>query len=134
MYKVFCSSTSKCVRNLNELVKIGVTHVVNTSMGPKYNQTDTNADFYQNPHNIGFHGIPALDVITFKLLPYLRPAAEYINKALAENGKSKLFCVLSLEFNGRAMGKWRRWKYLRNINSFSIWDKSLQFLLLVMFS
>ena len=70
--------------------------MVNVSVGPKFNQTDTDSDFYQDPYNIAFHGIPAMDVITFKLLPYLRPAAEFINKALAEGGESIIFDVLTL--------------------------------------
>jgi dual specificity phosphatase 3 len=65
---------------------MGITHVVNASQGTKVNQTDTNADYYQ-PHGIDFHGVPALDIMTFKILPYLRPAAEYIHQARQKNGE-----------------------------------------------
>ncbi|RUS85366.1 hypothetical protein EGW08_006851 [Elysia chlorotica] len=83
---------NKCVKRLDELSNMGVTHMLNVSMGPKFNQTDTDSEFYKSPYNIAFHGIPAMDVITFKLLPYLRPAAEFINKALADGGKVYVHC------------------------------------------
>lgn len=73
------------------LKSLGVTHVVNASQGTKFNQTNTNAEFYQEA-GIEFHGFPALDVIMFKILPYLRPAAEFIHKAHQENGVVYVHC------------------------------------------
>ncbi|GFR61672.1 dual specificity phosphatase DUPD1 [Elysia marginata] len=93
VYEGILLGDNRCVKKLDALSDMGVTHLVNVSMGPKYNQTDTDTNFYQQPpYSIKFHGIPAMDVITFKLLPHLRPAAEFINSALAENGKVYVHC------------------------------------------
>ncbi|GFO00304.1 dual specificity phosphatase dupd1 [Plakobranchus ocellatus] len=82
---------NKCVKRVDELEKMGVTHVVNASMGSKFNQTNTDAAFYEKSQ-ITYHGIPAMDTITFKLLPYLRPAADFIEKALTQKGRVYVHC------------------------------------------
>ncbi|XP_005110041.1 dual specificity protein phosphatase 3 [Aplysia californica] len=74
-----------------KLQQIGVTHVVNVSMGPKFNQVNTDSVYY-DWYNIQFHGIPAMDVISFKLTPYLSPAAEFIEDALSNKGVVYVHC------------------------------------------
>ena len=65
---------------------MGVTHLVNSSQGKKLNQTDTDADYYADA-SIKFHGFHGVDIMTFKILPHLRPAAEFIHKARQEGGE-----------------------------------------------
>ncbi|KAL8583338.1 hypothetical protein ACOMHN_057624 [Nucella lapillus] len=84
-------SEASVARKPDVLKSLGVTHVVNASQGTKFNQTDTNADFYQDA-GIQFHGIPAFDVFTFKFLPYLKPAAEFIHKAHQAKGVVYVHC------------------------------------------
>lgn len=77
---------SSIVRNFDILKSLGVTHIVNASHGKKLNQTNTDAAYYKGD-NIAFYGIPALDILTYKILPYLRPAASFMHDALLSNGK-----------------------------------------------
>jgi len=74
-----------------KLKDLGITHLVNASMGKKVNQTDTDDEFYKE-FQIKFHGIPALDIFTFKMSPYFEASAEFIDKALQENGKVYVHC------------------------------------------
>ena len=55
------------------------------------NQTDTDNEYYQKL-NIEFHGIPALDIMTFKLSPYFSESANFIEEALGKNGKVYVHC------------------------------------------
>ena len=92
IYTYHCSSAAQ---NLQVLKSLGVTHVVNASQGTKFNQVNTDADFYKDAA-ITFHGIKALDIMTFKILPHLRPAAEFIHQARQANGLKFvliLFCT-----------------------------------------
>lgn len=91
-YYYYCSH-SKIATQGPRLVSVGITHLVNASMGTKFNQTDTNDEFYKE-FNIAFHGIPALDVITCKMLPYLRPAADFIDAALNNGGENRHHVLL----------------------------------------
>ncbi|CAG5124444.1 unnamed protein product [Candidula unifasciata] len=75
----------------NSLKLMGITHVVNVSMGRMFSQTNTSSAFYKE-HDIEFHGIPAMDVPTFNILSYLRPAADFIDEALAKKGKVYVHC------------------------------------------
>ncbi|XP_076449794.1 dual specificity protein phosphatase 3-like [Babylonia areolata] len=87
---IYLGQASAALR-LDVLKSLGVTHVVNASLGTKFNQTNTDADFYKDA-GIDFHGIPALDIMTFKILPYLRPAAQFIHKAHQEKGVVYVHC------------------------------------------
>ena len=68
------------------LQEIGITYLVNASMGNKPNQTDTNEAFYKELA-IEFHGIPALDTFSFNLSPYFAASSEFIHEALKKEGK-----------------------------------------------
>ncbi|CAL1547888.1 unnamed protein product [Lymnaea stagnalis] len=80
-----------CAKKLSVLKEMKVTHVLNVCMGNRFNQVETNEEFYKEA-NISFHGIPALDVPTFKILPYLEPAADFIDNALAKGGVVYIHC------------------------------------------
>ncbi|XP_059169211.1 dual specificity protein phosphatase 3-like [Physella acuta] len=82
---------AQCVQKPNVLKQMEITHLVNASMGSKFNQTDTNAEYYK-PINISFYGIPAMDLSSFNILPYLRPAADFIENALSTKGKVYVHC------------------------------------------
>lgn len=73
-------------RKPDVLKSLGVTHVVNTAHGSKYNQVDTSPEYYQDA-GITFYGINALDIMTFKMLPHLRPAAEFMQNAHSNGGE-----------------------------------------------
>lgn len=75
----------QCVQKPNILKQMEITHLVNASMGSKLNQTDTNSEYYK-VINISFYGIPAMDLSSFNILPYLRPAADFIENALSTKG------------------------------------------------
>uniref|UniRef100_A0A0B7B3L5 Dual specificity protein phosphatase n=1 Tax=Arion vulgaris TaxID=1028688 RepID=A0A0B7B3L5_9EUPU len=70
---------------------MGITHVCNVSMGKLFSQTNTSSGFYKT-YDIEFHGIPAMDVMTFSILPYLNNAADFIEQALVKNGKVYVHC------------------------------------------
>ncbi|XP_013097019.2 dual specificity protein phosphatase 3-like [Biomphalaria glabrata] len=82
-------------KKLDALKDMKVTHVVNACMGNKLNQVDTNADYYQAA-NIHFYGIPAVDLSSFNIIPFLRPAADYIEQALANKGIVLVHCQLGI--------------------------------------
>lgn len=84
--------------NIPYLKSLGVTHVVNCCKGNKISQTNTDSAFYKK-EGISFHGIPAVDIPSFNMLPYLQPAADFIHKALEHGGEDihllfNLFCIV----------------------------------------
>ena len=64
---------------------MGVTHIVNVAFGKKNNQTFVDPATYEDNH-IAFHGICALDNLTYKILPELGPAAAFIHRAVLDKG------------------------------------------------
>ena len=69
-----------------QLKSLGVTLVVNAAQGNKFNQINTNSDFYSDVR-MEFHGIPALDIMTYKINKYFSDAAEAIDKCLLSKGE-----------------------------------------------
>ena len=89
-YSFLFSELAKDPQTLQEL---GITHVVNASKGIMHNQTNTDSKFYQE-FQINFYGIPAVDKETFDLYPYFKPSADFIDKGIIQNGKTKMVkCV-----------------------------------------
>ncbi|KAL3860210.1 hypothetical protein ACJMK2_010366 [Sinanodonta woodiana] len=78
-------------RNKPQLQAIGITHILNCAMGAKFNQVNTNADYYSMA-GIQFMGIKAQDSPTYNMMPHFRPCAEYIDKALKSGGKVYVHC------------------------------------------
>ena len=58
---------------------------MNASQGTRMNQTNTDQAYYQ-PFGIEYHGIPAVDIFTFKLSPYFKASADFIEDALSKEG------------------------------------------------
>ncbi|CAL4127387.1 unnamed protein product [Meganyctiphanes norvegica] len=77
------------------LKDLGVTHVLNAAQGHNSDvyggYVNTNMSYYRR-HNIGFLGIPAMDMPAFYMKPYFEEAAEFINNALKMNGKVLVHC------------------------------------------
>lgn len=47
----------------------------------------TNPTYYAKLRNVKFLGVPAMDMPSFYIRPYLRQAADFINNALKEGGE-----------------------------------------------
>lgn len=80
-----------CAKNKEELKKVGITHLVNCAQGVKFNQINTDATFYKDA-GIEYFGIKANDVSTYNMAPNFDKSAEFIEKALANNGKVFVHC------------------------------------------
>lgn len=74
-----------------KLKLIGVTHVVNCAEGNKFCQINTSEDFFSGS-DIKYHGINAMDVPKFRLIDYFRPAADFIEDGLLQEGKVFVHC------------------------------------------
>ncbi|XP_071763891.2 dual specificity phosphatase 29-like [Centroberyx gerrardi] len=72
------------------LVNLGVTHVVNAADGPQH--IDTGPGFYKDT-NILYHGVQAADHKDFDLSPFFTQTADFIHKALAQQGKVLVHCA-----------------------------------------
>lgn len=81
----------KAVLDKDHLKQLGITHLLNCSQGKGTKETNTDAGFYRSA-GIKFMGIKALDLTTFNMMPFFRPAAEFIDKALKGGGKVFVHC------------------------------------------
>lgn len=77
----------------NMLKRMGVTHVVNAAQGTdrNYGFVNTNKGYYEHA-GIKFLGIPALDMMSFKLDPYFKEVTDFIEKAMNTGGKVLVHC------------------------------------------
>lgn len=75
-----------------KLKSVGITHVVNCAWGTSFNMVNTDQSFFEES-GIMFHGIPAVDVWKFKIGPYFRGAADFIEQALSSGGKVYVHCM-----------------------------------------
>ncbi|XP_064476397.1 dual specificity protein phosphatase 3-like [Ornithodoros turicata] len=75
------------------LRRLGITHVLNAAMGSdrSYCLINTNPAFYK-PSGIKFHGVEALDLMSFRLDPYFEECADFIADGLASGGKVLVHC------------------------------------------
>ena len=80
-----------------QLQGLGITHVLNAAHGKKLYHVHTGPDYY-NDSGIIYHGIPAMDMFTFKLDRYFEEACDFIGKAVGTkktgelNGKILVHC------------------------------------------
>ncbi|XP_064640850.1 dual specificity protein phosphatase 3-like isoform X2 [Lineus longissimus] len=77
--------------DIKKLRDLGVTHVVNTAMGKKFTQINTNEEYYQ-PFKIKFYGFEAMDVMTYPIQKHFQGTADFIDQALKEGGKVFVHC------------------------------------------
>ena len=93
-------------RNIKQLQLFGVTHVINTAEGKKFNQVDTSPAYYQGP-GIQYYGIPGVDIMGFPLYKYFTAAADYIHEALESGGKERAltspFTPMSSKYDTRSV-------------------------------
>ncbi|CAL8107023.1 unnamed protein product [Orchesella dallaii] len=82
------------------LKRAGITHVLNASCVTSVSSplgVNTSAQFYQiRSFKCEFLGIPALDIMTFKISPFFDQAANFIESALNSNGKVLVHCYMGV--------------------------------------
>ncbi|KAL5021455.1 hypothetical protein ScPMuIL_000610 [Solemya velum] len=79
-------------KNKEQLRDIGITHIVNCAQGTKFNQVNTDANFYKDVR-IDFLGLKAIDIATFNMMQFFKLAADFIDKSLKSGGKVYVHCV-----------------------------------------
>ncbi|KAG0692623.1 Dual specificity protein phosphatase 13 isoform A [Chionoecetes opilio] len=84
----------------HEIKDNGITHVLNAAQGTNNHAysgyVGTNPTYYGKLRNVKFMGIPAMDMPSFYIRPYLRQAADFIDKALKEGGRVFVHCVCGI--------------------------------------
>lgn len=70
-------------RDVATLSSLGVTHVLNAAAGR--HRINTGQQFYIDLE-VEYHGVEAADHPEFNLQPFFIPAAQFIDKALRNNG------------------------------------------------
>lgn len=90
---MFCPPTSTTALCLHLLRRLQITHVLNAAWGKQRNlgMVNTSSTYYSNA-NIEFMGVEALDVAVFPLFQHFTTAADFIEKALQQNGKVLVHC------------------------------------------
>ena len=66
--------------------ELGISHIVNCSQGTGSRETNTDARFYRDV-GIKYHGMKALDLPTYNMMPHFKAASDFIEKALKKDGK-----------------------------------------------
>lgn len=87
----FISPSRDTALSTQEIKDNGITHILNAAHGTN-NQAyggyvGTNPTYYAKLRNVKFFGVPAMDMPSFYIRPYLRQAADFIDKALKEGGE-----------------------------------------------
>lgn len=72
-----------------ELQNLGITHLLNAAHGKKLYHVQTGPDYYSES-GIIYHGVPAMDMFTFKLDRYFDEACDFIGKAVGTKTTGKL--------------------------------------------
>ena len=75
--------------NEGELQELGITHILNAAHGKKFYHVQTGPDYYRGS-GIIYHGIPAMDMFTFKLDRFFDEACDFIAKAVGRKSSGKL--------------------------------------------
>jgi len=78
----FCRNTAK---NLNLLLSLGITHVVNAAQGIGFGMVDTNEQFY-HPVNIRYMGLALCDDPNVAINEYFDSVSNFIDDALSQKG------------------------------------------------
>lgn len=72
-----------------QLQDLGVTHVLNAAHGNKLYHVQTGPDYYKES-GIIYHGVPAMDMFTFKIDRYFDEACDFMGKAVGTKKTGKL--------------------------------------------
>lgn len=73
-------------KNLNLLLSLGITHVVNAAQGTGFGMVDTNEQFY-HPVNIQYMGLPLYDDPNVAINEYFDSVSNFIDDALSQKGQ-----------------------------------------------
>jgi len=77
--------------DVETLVQLGVTHVLNAAKGSLPGQIDLSHGYYRGA-GIDFYGVPASDSPNYNLRPFFRETSCFIEKALYGGGKVLVHC------------------------------------------
>lgn len=72
-------------KNLNLLLSLGITHVVNAAQGIGFGMVDTNEQFYR-PFNIQYMGLALCDDPNVAINEYFDSVSNFIDDALSQKG------------------------------------------------
>ncbi|XP_022286187.1 dual specificity protein phosphatase 3-like [Crassostrea virginica] len=86
-------------KNKDELKRKGVTHVVNCAQGTKFNQINTDEEYFVGTE-IKFLGLQATDTAKFPMNQYFHPASEFIEEALSNKGVVYVHCMSGMSRSG----------------------------------
>lgn len=86
-------------KNKDELKRKGVTHIVNCAQGTKFNQINTDEEYFSDI-DIRFLGLQALDIERFPMNKFFQPAADFIDEALANKGLVYVHCMSGMSRSG----------------------------------
>lgn len=86
-------------KNKDELKRKGVTHIVNCAQGTKFNQINTDEEYFSDT-DIRFLGLQALDIERFPMNKFFQPAADFIDEALANKGLVYVHCMSGMSRSG----------------------------------
>ena len=81
--------------NVTFLKKHGITHILNTAEGKEEGLVDLSQEYFKDSE-IKYMGFPLWDCPNCNILPYLGPASEYINDAIANGGKCLVNCQMGV--------------------------------------
>lgn len=79
------------VQDKRALRELGISHIVNCSQGTGSGETNTDARFYRDV-GIKYHGMKALDLPTYNMMPHFKAASDFIEKALKKDGRIFIHC------------------------------------------
>lgn len=82
---LFIFYSRNTAKNLNLLLSLGITHVVNAAQGTGFGMVDTNEQFYQ-PVNIQYMGLAVCDDPSVAINEYFDSVSNFIDDALSQKG------------------------------------------------
>ncbi|XP_050440852.1 dual specificity protein phosphatase 3-like isoform X2 [Adelges cooleyi] len=82
-------------KNVNTLLTLGITHVVNAAQGVGFGLVDTNEQFYQ-PINIQYMGLALCDDPSVAICEYFDSVSNFIDDALSQKGKVLVHCIMGI--------------------------------------
>jgi len=83
-------------KNKQYLVKLGITHVVNTAEGKLFGMVDTDQEFYKNTP-IKYLGFSIMDLPVSNISQHFYEVADFMEKAIkVEGGKVLVHCLMGM--------------------------------------
>ncbi|XP_054277743.1 dual specificity protein phosphatase 3 isoform X2 [Macrosteles quadrilineatus] len=82
-------------KNKQYLMKLGITHVVNTAEGKLFGMVDTDQEFYKNT-TIKYLGFSIMDLPVSNISQHFFEVADFIEQAIKEGGKVLVHCLMGM--------------------------------------